>query len=329
MHRRSLVAAGLALGGLATGSLAAAGRAAAQSYASHPVRWIVPYPAGGGTDVVARTIAEEMRPGLGQQIVVDNKPGAATIIGAEALKQAKPDGYTIGTGDTSTLASNPFLYKSLPYDPVKDFVLIGMMARFNLLLVVHPSVAAKTVKEFVALRAAAKAPLGYASPGIGTPHHLAMELFNQRSNSKGLHVPYKGAAPAVQDLIAGQVPSMFLDLAAGIQHVKAEKVRVLAVASAKRLAALPDVPTLAEAGVPDCEAYALQGIAAPAGTPRPIVDKLNALLVRAVASPAVVTRFGELGVEPISSTPEQFAETVRAEAAKWGRLIKELGITLD
>ncbi|TXL79439.1 tripartite tricarboxylate transporter substrate binding protein [Vineibacter terrae] len=321
MHRRTLLATGL--------SLAVPLPALAQAYPSQPIRWIVPYPAGGGTDVVARTLAEEMKAGLGQQIIVDNKPGAATIIGAEALKQSKPDGYTIGTGDTSTLSSNPHLYKTLPYDPAKDFVLIGMMARFNLLLVVHPSVEARTVKEFIALRAAAKEPLGYATPGIGTPHHLAMELFNQRSGSKGLHVPYKGAAPAVQDLIAGQVPSMFLDLAAGIQHVRSGKVRVLAVASAKRLAALPDVPTLAEAGVADSEAYALQGLAAPAGTPKPIVERLNAELVKAVGSPTVVKRFDELGVEPISSTPEQFAETVRAESTKWGALIKELKISLD
>ncbi len=321
MHRRTLLATGL--------SLAVPMPALAQTYPSQPVRWIVPYPAGGGTDVVARTLAEEMKAGLGQQIIVDNKPGAATIIGAEALKQSKPDGYTIGTGDTSTLSSNPHLYKTLPYDPAKDFVLIGMMARFNLLLVVHPSVEARTVKEFIALRAAAKEPLGYATPGIGTPHHLAMELFNQRSASKGLHVPYKGAAPAVQDLIAGQVPSMFLDLAAGIQHVRSGKVRVLAVASAKRLAALPDVPTLAEAGVADSEAYALQGLAAPAGTPKPVVERLNVELVKAVGNAAVVKRFDELGVEPISSTPEQFAETVRAESTKWGTLIKELKISLD
>lgn len=326
MHRRSFMAAGLAIT-IPAGT--GATPAVAQTYPTQPLHWIVPYPAGGGTDVVARTIADKMKDGLGQQIIVDNKPGAATIIGAEVLKQSKPDGYTIGTGDTSTLSSNPHLYKKLPYDPATDFVLIGMMARFNLLLVVHPSVAARTVKEFVALRGAAKEPLGYATPGIGTPHHLAMELFNQRTGSKGLHVPYKGAAPAVQDLIAGQVPSMFLDLAAGIQHVKAGKVRVLAVASAKRLPALPDVPTLAEAGVADCEAYALQGLIAPAGTPRPIVDRLNALLVKAVADPAVEKRFGELGVEPISSTPAQFAETVRAESEKWGKLIKELRISLD
>ncbi|TWS93976.1 tripartite tricarboxylate transporter substrate binding protein [Reyranella sp. CPCC 100927] len=325
MHRRKLLATGLSLAVPAVITTPAR----AQAYPSQPIRWIVPYPAGGGTDVVARTLAEEMKAGLGQQIIVDNKPGAATIIGAEALKQSKPDGYTIGTGDTSTLSSNPHLYKALPYDPAKDFVLIGMMARFNLLLVVHPSVEAKTVKEFIALRAAAKEPLGYATPGIGTPHHLAMELFNQRSGSKGLHVPYKGAAPAVQDLIAGQVPSMFLDLAAGIQHVRASKVRVLAVASAKRLAALPDVPTLAEAGVADSEAYALQGLAAPTGTPQPIVERLNAALVKAISSAAVVKRFDELGVEPISSTPEQFAETVRAESTKWGTLIKELKISLD
>ncbi|HKU96987.1 MAG TPA: tripartite tricarboxylate transporter substrate binding protein [Vineibacter sp.] len=325
MHRRTLLATGLSLALPAVITTPTR----AQAYPSQPIRWIVPYPAGGGTDVVARTLAEEMKATLGQQIIVDNKPGAATIIGAEALKQSKPDGYTIGTGDTSTLSSNPHLYKALPYDPAKDFVLIGMMARFNLLLVVHPSVEAKTVKEFIALRAAAKEPLGYATPGIGTPHHLAMELFNQRSASKGLHVPYKGAAPAVQDLIAGQVPSMFLDLAAGIQHVRAGKVRVLAVASAKRLAALPDVPTLAEAGVADSEAYALQGLAAPAGTPKPIVERLNAELVKAVGSAAVVKRFDELGVEPISSTPAQFAETVRAESTKWGALIKELKISLD
>lgn len=325
MHRRTLLAAGLSL----TVPAVITTPTRAQAYASQPIRWIVPYPAGGGTDVVARTLAEEMKAGLGQQIIVDNKPGAATIIGAEALKQSKPDGYTIGTGDTSTLSSNPHLYKTLPYDPAKDFVLIGMMARFNLLLVVHPSVEAKTVKEFIALRAAAKEPLGYATPGIGTPHHLAMELFNQRSASKGLHVPYKGAAPAVQDLIAGQVPSMFLDLAAGIQHVRSNKVRVLAIASAKRLAALPDAPTLAEAGVADSEAYALQGLAAPAGTPKPIIERLNAELVKAVSGPAVIKRFDELGVEPISSTPEQFAETVRAESTKWGALIKELKISLD
>ncbi|KAA6124635.1 Bug family tripartite tricarboxylate transporter substrate binding protein [Cupriavidus cauae] len=328
--RRLLNAAVLSAGALAAIAAALPRPAAAQAaWPSQPVRWVVPYPAGGGTDVVARTLAQAISPALGKQVVIDNRPGAATIVGADTVAHSRPDGYTILTADTATLAANPSLYRKLPYDPARDFVHVGMIARFPLILVANPNFPARTLKEAVDYARKNPDKVNFASPGAGSPHHLAMELFMEQTGIRMTHVPYKGAAPAVQDLLAGQVDVMFLDLAAGQQNVLGGKLRALGSATPKRLAALPQVPTVAEGGVAGFEAYAWQGVVAPAGTPQPVVTRLNAELVKALKQPEVHKRFEGIGVEPVSSTPDEFAQYARTEAERWGKLIKAKGITVD
>jgi tripartite-type tricarboxylate transporter receptor subunit TctC len=251
MRRTGLKIVALAASLFAFASVALAQTALAQTYPAKPIRLIVPYPPGGGTDFFARLVGAKMSEQIGQPIVVENRPGAATIIGAEAAAKSPPDGYTALLADTSTLAVNPSLYRKLPYDPQKDFAPITLTARFAMLLVVNPTLdRSKTVKEFIDEAKAAPGKINFASVGAGTPHHLTMELFMQRTGIRLNHIPYKGAAPAVQDLVGGQVPVMFLDLAAGGPQIRAGKVRALAVASAKRIPPLPDVPTIAESGVP-------------------------------------------------------------------------------
>ncbi|CAG2149541.1 Bug family tripartite tricarboxylate transporter substrate binding protein [Cupriavidus numazuensis] len=331
--RATLRAASRSLAVLAATATLAVGAAAparaADAWPSQPIRWVVPYPAGGGTDVVARTLGQAITPALGKQVVIDNRPGAATIVGADAVAHAKPDGYTVLTADTATLAANPSLYKKLPYNADKDFVHVGMIARFPLVLVATPNFPAKTLKEVIEYAQKNPGKVNFASPGPGSPHHLAMELFMDQTHIKMTHVPYKGAAPAVQDLLAGQVDLMFVDLASGQQNVTAGKLRALGVATPKRLAMLPNVPTVAEGGVAGFEAFAWQGVVAPAGTPKPIVTRLNAELVKALKSPDVQKRMEGVGVEPVSSTPEEFAQYAHAEAERWGKLIKAKGITVD
>lgn len=299
------------------------------NWPTQPIRWVVPYPAGGGTDVVARTLAQAITPALGRQVVIDNRPGAATIVGADAVAHSRPDGYTLLTADTATLAANPSLYKKLPYDPAKDFVHVGMIARFPLILVANPNFPARTLKEAVDYARQHPGKVNFASPGAGSPHHLAMELFMEQAGIRMVHVPYKGAAPAVQDLLAGQVDVMFLDLAAGQQNVLGGKLRALGAATPRRLAPLPQVPTIAEGGIAGFEAYAWQGVVAPAGTPKSIVTRLNSELVKALKTPDVQKRFEGIGVEAVSSTPDEFAQYARAEAERWGKLIRAKGITVD
>ena len=325
MQRRTLLSA-LA----AAGATSAAPWAAAQSaWPDQPLRWVVPYPAGGGTDVLARTVAEAMRQTLGQQIVVDNRPGAATNIGGQMVATAKPDGNTFMSADNAILAFNEHLFTKMPFSPEKDFTYVGGISRFPLALVVHPSFEAKTLKEFLAYARANPGKLNYASPGNGSPHHLAMEMFKNRTNTFLTHIPYRGAAPAMQDVMGGQVPCMFLDLAAGLPVIQSGKVRALAIGSAKRIAALSDVPTLAEAGVPNTEVYAFQGILAPAGLPAAITARLNGDLNKALLNPAVVKRMTDFGMEPLPGTPEQFRAMARAESKRWGEIIKAAGVKLD
>ena len=306
----------------------AAGAASAQSWPAQPIRWIVPYPAGGGTDVVARTVASGLEKPLGQTIVVENRPGAATIIGATAIAQAEANGYMVGTADSGTLAFNPSLYAKLSYDPSK-FTYIGGIAKFPLLLAVNVNSPFKTVDDV--LQAAKKEPgkLSAASAGAGSPHHLALELFKQRTNANVLHVPYKGAAPAVQDLLGGQVDLMFIDLASGLPNVKAGKLRVLAAATPERVAALPDVPTMAEQGVPNFTAYAWQGLVGPAGLPEPVVKKLAADLEATLKSPAVSQKILDMGVIPMPLSSQEFKAYAEQERAAWADVIKKAGIKLE
>lgn len=304
--------------------------AQAQVYPAKPVRLVVPYPAGGGTDFFARAVGAQLSQQLGQPIVVENRPGAATIVGAEAVAKSAPDGYTLLLGDTATFAVNPSLYKKLPYDPNKDLAHVTLTGRFALLLVVNP---AKLPSGSVAqlLEAAKKSPgkIDYASPGPGSPHHLAMEMFKQRTGADVNHVAYKGAGPAIQDLLGGQVPLMFLDLAAGGPQVRSGKLRALAVASDKRIAALPELPTVAESGVPGFEAWAWQALAAPAATPKDIVARLNAEYRKAIAVPELRQKLIDAGIDPLQSSPEDASAYARSEAVKWAKVIGEGKITVE
>ena len=324
MDRRQFLAAVAA-----TSAAGASPFAMAQEWPANPVRWVVPYPPGGGTDVLARTVAEAMRKSLNQTIVVDNRPGASTNIGGQMVASAKPDGYTIMSADNAILAFNEHLFSKLPFNPEKDFTYIGGISRFPLALVVHPGFEAQTLKDFIAYAKANPGKLNYASPGNGSPHHLAMEMFKLRTGTFITHIPYRGAAPAMQDVMGGQVPCMFLDLAAGLPVIQSGKVRALAIGSQKRASTLPHVPTLAEAGVPNTEVFAFQGLLAPAGLPPALTARLNGDLNKALDSAAVKKRMADFSMEAMPGTPEQFKAFARAESKRWGEIIRTANIRLD
>lgn len=300
----------------------------AQEWPTQPLRWIVPYPAGGGSDVVARTVARDLEKRLGQTLVVENRPGAATIIGATAVAQAEPNGYVVGTADSGTLAYNPSLYAKLPYDPAR-LTYIGGLAQLPLMLAVNADSPFRSVDDVLAAARKAPGTLTAASAGAGSPHHLALELFKQRTGTDVLHVPYKGAAPAIQDLLGRQVDMMFIDLAAGLPNVKAGKLRVLGTATPERLPALPGVPTMAEQGVADFTAYAWQGLVGPAGLPPPVVDKLSASLAQTLKSPEISAKLQEMGVTPMPMTPAAFRQYAQQEFDRWAQVIAKAGIRLE
>ncbi|MDH5857464.1 Bug family tripartite tricarboxylate transporter substrate binding protein [Lampropedia aestuarii] len=300
----------------------------AQTYPSKPIEWVVPYPAGGGTDVVARTLAEAMSQSLAQPIIVNNKPGAATNIGADYTARAKPDGYTLLSADTATLAANPFLYTKLSYDAQKDLAPVGLSARFPLILVVNPKVPAGNWEEFLAW-AKTQDGANFASPGAGSPHHLATELLRLQAGLTLTHVPYRGAAPAVQDVVGGQVPFMFVDTAIGQQFINTGRLKPIGVASAQRVKNFESIATLQEQGLDGFEAYAWQGVAVPAKTPQAIVDQLNTALVDTLNSPEVQEKLISMGLELTPSTAAQMLEYSQAERAKWGEVIQRVGIKLD
>ncbi|GGH54406.1 ABC transporter substrate-binding protein [Comamonas phosphati] len=303
--------------------------ALAAGFPERPVEWVVPYAAGGGTDVVARVLAEPMGKALGQAIVVTNKPGAATNIGADAVARAKPDGYTMLTGDTGTLAANQYLYAKLTYNAEKDFAPVGLLVRFPMLLVVNSQLPIKSYAEFQAWVKAQPSGAVYGTPGAGSPHHLAAELLRVRSGLNFIHAPYRGAAPAVQDVVAGQIPFMFVDTASGLQHVQGGKIRAIGVASPKRLSMLKDVATLDEQGLKGFEAYAWQGVVVPAATPKDRVDILAKALHSALTAPEAKARLEGMGLEITPSSPEAMSAYAHAERAKWSQVIKASNIKLD
>lgn len=303
--------------------------AALASYPDRPVRWIVPFPAGGGTDVVSRLLAQPMSKALGQTFVVDNRPGAGTMIGAEAIANAKPDGYTIGTIDVSTVALNPSLYDQVRYDPAADFDYVGGTARFPFVLIVNLSVPANNLKELIELAKKEPGKLTYATPGLGGPNHLGMELFQQEAGISLLHVPYGGDAPALQDLIGGQIDMYLVNTAASLPYIRSGKVRAIAIAMKMRSDALPDVPTFSEAGVADFEAYAWQGLTAPAGTPKTAINRLSSELRSALEDDDVKRQLADMGVEPFPLTPEEFTAHVKAQGKLWGDIIRKAGIRLS
>lgn len=303
----------------------------AQTFPSRPMRWIVPYAPGGTTDMIARTFVEKMSKGLGQVVVVENRAGAATAIGAAAIARAEPDGYTLGSVDSGTLAVNPLVYQKLNYNAEKDFTLIGGLAKMPMMLVVGAHFPAKNLKEFIDIvrQSPDKMTSASASAGVGSPLHAALELFKQRTETRIVHVPYKGAAPALQDLISGQVDSMFVDLAPSLALIRSGHVRVLAVAASARLAALPDVPTMAEAGLVGFEAYAWQVLVAPANVSSEKVMLLNHQLQAAQNDPDIRKKFEDLGMVPLVMTPQATAAFVRAEQQRWADVIRVAGVQLQ
>ncbi|MEN9315485.1 MAG: hypothetical protein RIS35_1878 [Pseudomonadota bacterium] len=314
---------------LAIGLMAFGTAAMAQKFPSKPIEWVVPYPPGGGTDVVARALGQVMSESLGQPIVVANKPGAATSIGAEYVARAKNDGHVILSADTATLAANPFIYAKLPYNVEKDFAPIGLTVRFPMILVVNPSVPAKNLAELAQWLKAQPNPVTYATPGAGSPHHLTTELFRETLRIALSHVPYRGAAPAVQDVIGGQVPMMFVDTASGYQHIAAGKLRPIGIASPGRVKNFEQIPTLAEQGLKGFEAYAWQGLVAPAGTPDEVVATLNKALLDAMNTTPIKARLQVLGLEATPSSPQAMADYAAKERAKWGPVIRASGIKVD
>ena len=309
--------------------LAASAAAFAQPYPSKPIRLIVPFPPGGSADILARAIGQKAGEGLGQPFVVENRPGAGTAIGADALAKSAPDGYAVMIGTVSSHAINPALNPKLPYDPLKDFTPVSLVATIPFAMIVHPSVPAKNVQEFIALAKTKPGSLNYSSAGNGTSNHLAGELLKSMARVDIVHVPYKGSAPALNDLIAGQVSLMFDLVLTAAPHVKSGAVRGLAVTGAQRSSALPELPTVAESGVPGYEVSAWFGIFAPAGLAQPVVQRLNAEFVKGLQQPDLRQRLASQGAEPLTSTPEEFGSYLRSEIAKWAKVVKESGMKVD
>lgn len=310
--------------------LASIGAAQSQDYPNRPLRNIVPFPPGGGVDTVTRIVAAKLSEVLGQQIVVDNRSGGAGgTVGAAAAAKATPDGYTVLTCQIASHAISPALYKKLPYDHLKDFVPISRLGTTPNVLSVHPSVPVKSVGEFIAYAKASPGKINYGSPGVGTSPHLTMELFKMTTGIDLVNVPYKGGAPALIDLLGGRTVVMFANLPEHLPSVKAGKLRALGVSSAKRSPQLPEVPTVAESGVPGFEVTVWYGMCAPAGVPKGIVAKLNAAVVKTLNLPEVKERLAQNSIEAGSSTPEEFAAFIRSETAKWAKVVKDAGVTAE
>jgi tripartite-type tricarboxylate transporter receptor subunit TctC len=310
-------------------ALAAPLLAPAQGYPTKPVTIVVPFPAGGSSDMVGRALAQKMGESLGQTVIVDNKPGATGAIGATAVKNAAPDGYTLLVSSLAVFVVNPHLQKTLQYDPLKDFDLITVAVQAPNVLVCNPSFEAKTVQDVISYEKKNPGKLTFASSGAGSSDHLTAELFWQQTGTTGLHVPYKGGAPAISDLIAGHVQCSFQNINAVISQIQAGKLRALAITSAKRSPLLPNVPTLAEAGVNGVDVYSWQAMAAPKGLPADVRGKIHAAAVAALRDPATAKRMTEIGFEIVADTPEEFAKFQAAEYARWKKVIETGKITLD
>jgi tripartite-type tricarboxylate transporter receptor subunit TctC len=317
------------LSGLLAGAALLPVAARAQAWPSRPIRWIVPYPPGGGSDFLARTLAAAISGPLGQQVLVDNRPGGATIPATEATARAVPDGYTLLSADLTALVITPAMARRLPYDPLRDLRPIAPVARFPFVLVVHPDVAARSGPELVELARRQPGRLNFGSPGTGSPSHLATERFARRVGVEVQHVAYRGGAPAVQDLVAGQIQAMFIDYASGAPHIAAGRVRAIATPAPARLALLPEVPTLAEQGITGADIYSWQGVVAPAGTPDAVAARLEAELGRALRTEEVAARLRSISLDPFPGTAAELRALTEAETGIWAPLIRELGLTLD
>jgi len=309
--------------------IALAGTAEAQDYPARPITLVVPYAAGGGNDVMARIVADKMSKSLGQQIVIENKGGAGGSIATRQVAKAAPDGYTLGLGGTGTLAINPTLYRNVGYDPRKDFAPVGLIATSALVVLVHPGIAAKSIAELIALAKREPGSLNYASAGSGSGIHLGSELLAHMAGIKLTHIPYKGSSPALTDLLGGHVAIYLSSLPPAIALVREGKVRALAVTGATRSPIFPDLPTVAEAALPGYEAVLHYGIVAPAGTPQPIIEKLNAAMRAALAEDDVRARIVADGAEPVLTTPAEYAADIDAEETKWSAIVKMSGAKVE
>jgi tripartite-type tricarboxylate transporter receptor subunit TctC len=317
-RRQAIAGGGLAL---LTGRPALAQAA----YPSRTIKMIVPYPAGGTTDLLGRLVADQLQTGLGATVVVENKPGAGTTLGAEQVARSEPDGYTLLIATSTTLAINKTLYKKLPYDPVKDFTPIALVAGVPFALIINPSIPAKTLSEFIAY-AKSNPGLAYGSAGNGSPQHLGAEMIKAAAGLDIRHVSYRGSVPAMVDVIGGHISFMVVDLQPALPQIRDGKVRVLGVTTPKRVAAAPDIPTLAEGGLAGFELVAWQGIVAPAGVARPIVDQLAAQIGKLVSDPATQARLTNIALEPLpGSTPDSFGAYIKAEVDRWAGIVKNSG----
>ena len=308
----------------------AASNAAAQTADDYPQRnvtFICPFPAGGGTDILTRILAAELQDKLKRTIIVENRPGGGTIVAAQVAARAAPDGHTIFLAPVTTLALGPNIYKTLPYDTVKDFAPVGLVGSSQFGLVANPKLGVGTLAELIALVRSKDGQMSYASSGASTPHHLFMEMLLKMIGAKAQHVPYRGSVPALTDVISGQIPFMIVDLAVALPAINEGKVKIYGVTSTERVKALPDVPTIAEAGVPGYGGTPWFSVVAPAGTPRPIIDKLNGVLMTFINRPDTQDKMNGLAITPWTSTPDELARFIPAEIKKWAQVVKDAGIT--
>ncbi len=311
---------------VALGASAGFHQAQAQSFPTRPITLVIPFAPGGSTSIVGRGIADKMSELLGEKVVVDNRPGAGGTVGTKAVAKSEPDGYTLVLGYTGPLAIGPSLYKNVGYDPRKDFAPIGLIGNAPNSLVVHPSFPAKTVAELIAYAKANPGKVNFGSAGAGTASHITGEYFARSAGITLVHIPYKGTGPALTDLLGGHIPMAFAPIPASHPNVSAGKLRALAVTSATRSGLLPDVPTMAEAGLSDFDASLYYGLAAPAGTPRPVIDKLNKVLREALASDEVKRQLGADGTDITPGTPEDYAAFIDKDEKKWSQLVKASGV---
>jgi tripartite-type tricarboxylate transporter receptor subunit TctC len=319
----------VALGLCVLGAGVAPSPALSQAYPSKPVRLIVPFPPGGGVDFIGRIVGQKLGDRLNQQVIIDNRAGANGIVGLDALKASPPDGYTIAAASAGPLTVNPFIYTKLSYDPIRDFTHISNMVNFPLLLVSHTSLPARNVKELIALARARPGEITYSSPGSGNSGHLAAELFNSMAKVKIVHVPYKGTAPAVLSVLSGEAQLTYSSIPTILPHVRSGRVRALGIGNAARLSTLPDVPTIAEAGLPGYEAYAWGGMIGPANMPRDVVQRLNREIVAILKMKDVSDRMLAEGTVPTPSTPEEFTAYMHSELKKWGDVVKMANIKAE
>ncbi len=302
---------------------------AQDAWPSKPIRMIVPFPPGGSTDVLGRILAEELRTALGQPVIVENKPGAGGNIGGELAARAAPDGYTLLMAAAGPTVINPSLYTRMAYDPAKDLAPVSLLVDDHNLMAVHPSVPAATVAEFVSWAKANPTRVTFGSPGNGTPAHLGGELFNQMAGTRMTHVPYKGSGPAVADLMGGQISVMIDNMPALLPHARSGKLRALAVASESRASGAPDLPTVAESGLPGFTVTAWKALMVPTGTPAAIIERLNGTLKLVLAKPDIRQRLIDMGAEPVGSSPQAFADRIAKETVSWAALVKRTGVRLD